>query len=144
MSVTVTVIVVDDDELDRYVIKRQLAKIDIFGPVVEMPSGDSFLETCLGNPDYDFAEKNPALVLMDINMPGSDGFETVEKAAQEFSCTQGPANLVFVILSSSDSLHDKEKASSQSLIKGFLSKPVDLEGVENIRDLYISESGYSP
>lgn len=62
----VSVLVVDDDELKRYTLKRLLSPLDY--RIVEADSGPAALR-CLLVEDF-------AVILLDIRMPGMDGFET--------------------------------------------------------------------
>ncbi|NND92760.1 MAG: response regulator [Granulosicoccus sp.] len=136
----IPVVVVDDQEVDRYLIRRRLARTDDFELLDELPSGDRFLQ------QYFMADRSgrdgPAtlLVLMDINMPGLDGFQTIDAAQKLISDGQGPDNLVVLIFTSSDSAQDRERAEEFPLVKGYISKPVDNEGISRIREIYLSIS----
>ena len=71
---TLRILVVDDDEVDRMMIRRALLaglSDDHGAPtIVEVASGDSALVAILGEPPF-------SLVLLDYEMPGMNGIETV-------------------------------------------------------------------
>ena len=65
------VVVVDDEEFNRKTVSRTLKKNDFI--VTELSSGVELL-------DYVLVKGNkPDLILLDIMMPGTDGFETMER-----------------------------------------------------------------
>jgi signal transduction histidine kinase/CheY-like chemotaxis protein len=61
------VLIIDDQETDRYIIRHHLEE---FGcSIVEAPGGEKGLELA--------RQLKPGLVLLDLNMPGMDGFEVL-------------------------------------------------------------------
>ena len=73
----ITAVIVDDEESDRYIAKRRLAKAEHFSEVIEAPNGDAFLEEYFSHHKLGPYSPPPLLILMDVNMPGKDGFKTV-------------------------------------------------------------------
>ena len=82
-----------------------------------------------GEPPYDDREKYPlpALVLLDIKMPGMDGFEVLKWIRNQPSL----AKLCVVMLTSSDQIQDANKAY-QFGANSFLVKPLDFWNVEEL------------
>ena len=127
------------DEADRYVARRQLKKIPCFEDNEETSSGDSFIKECLSKNNNGISdEQELVLVLLDINMPGSSGFDVMDYAQRKLSQGQLSKNIVFLLFSSSQNPRDLERAESLSLVKEFVAKPMDYEGALKIKDTYVS------
>ena len=67
--------------------------------------------------------EEPALVLLDINMPGMDGFDFLE-AYEKLSPNKRQSKVVVMLTSSIDD-RDRERALFFASVKAFLSKPID-------------------
>ena len=63
------VLVADDDEAARYVVRRQLE--DLVGEVIEADAGDATLRA--------LATRVPSAVVLDLVMPGLDGLEVLAR-----------------------------------------------------------------
>jgi signal transduction histidine kinase/DNA-binding response OmpR family regulator len=67
------VLIIDDQETDRYIIRHHL---DDFGcSIIEAPGGEQGLQLA--------RELRPSLILLDLNMPGMDGFEVLSRLAED-------------------------------------------------------------
>lgn len=84
------VLVVDDSLANRVALRRLLAKLSV--EVVEAGGGSEALAACL---DHEFA-----LILLDVNMPGMDGFEVAACLGAEPSTRDIP--IIFVTAAYSD------------------------------------------
>ncbi len=115
-------IIVDDDPMDRYLARRHLGRRSEFGEIVEVESGLDFLAAYVETGALAAARTRPALVLMDINMPGLDGFETAQ-AMQERLGAAG-ANPVIMMFTSSDNPDDRARADRLACVKGYIVKPL--------------------
>jgi DNA-binding NtrC family response regulator len=73
------------------------------------------------------SENKADLVILDINMPGMDGIETLGEIKKRHSDT------VVIMLSSCASMENINKATSFGAY-GFISKPFDLESLRNYID----------
>jgi CheY-like chemotaxis protein len=82
--------------------------------VVELASGDGLLET--------IAARQPALVLMDIQLPGKDGFALLK----EIRASEHKGARV-VALTAHAMSGDREKAI-QAGFDGYITKPIDIRG----------------
>ena len=125
----VSTLIIDDSDVDRYLLKRDLDKTDFKLTVFEREDGEEALEFFI---EY---EKNkslypddypPMVVFLDINMPRMNGYEFLE----EFSRLREKVdpNLmdlkssVFIIYSSSDREEDKKRMLSYDCVKSYLVK----------------------
>ena len=119
-----SVLIIDDNEVDRYILKRTLNKTGVVNKVFEENHGGAALEFIN---EY---EKNkqkfqgdfpPLVFFLDINMPLVGGFEFLEK----FEVIRKKLQLnhvTIMMLSSSARTEDKERAFSYSFVKEFISK----------------------
>lgn len=65
------ILLVDDESIERIVLRKFLSKVDSITLIEEADSGRSALEK--------FEEMNPDIVIMDIKMPGIDGIEAAKR-----------------------------------------------------------------
>ena len=119
-----TVLYIDDNDEILEIVNIVLSKSN-YNLITENNSRNA-IQTCL--------EKNPDLVLMDINMPGTNGFE-ITKQLREKNFT-GP----IIILTASESSADRQKAKAAGCTD-YILKTVDMQNVGQIIDRYIGEAG---
>lgn len=118
------VILIDDSDVDRYLIKRHLKKLELSTSFVEAEDGEKALEKLV-----DFAsthgqenDQPQSLLMVDINMPIMNGFEFLEafsKLRDEHPSLENIA--VFMVSSSEDSI-DIERAETFNFVRGFITK----------------------
>lgn len=101
------IVVVDDSDADRFILRRVLGKTSLPNDVIEFESGPPFLDY-LTRVTTGGAEL-PALVLTDINMPGLNGFEVVAKIREQPAFETLP---VVVMVTSSDAVDDIRRAEN--------------------------------
>ena len=132
----VVTVVVDDNEIDRYLVRRYLAKREQFGGFIEASTGIEFLEeVCDGQKLNELSEK-PILVLMDINMPMIDGFETAKRLQERVENGDVPASIVVMMFTSSENPEDRKRAESIDIVKGYIVKPMDDDDLSYLLTLY--------
>lgn len=120
----IPILIIDDSESDRYILKRQLTETGLTFNVFEEENGKEALEFFSNyeekrakNPD----KFPPLAIFLDINMPLVSGFEFLEK----FGPIRDQHNIqtsFIMMFSSSESEADKEKAFSYSYVKSYLTK----------------------
>ena len=81
--------------------------------IVGLPGGETLLET--------MRAEGPALVLLDIQLPGEDGFQLLAKLRAAFGDTLPPV----VALTAHAMSGDEEKALAAGFT-GYLTKPIDV------------------
>ena len=127
----ISVLIVDDCDVDRYILKRQLNEIGV-QDVFESNDGSTALDF-LENHEKNFKNDNkkfpPAVIFLDINMPIMGGFEFLDKFA-EFRDRLALKSCVIMMYSSSERSEDKEKVTRFDFVKGYL-----LKGEMGIKEL---------
>lgn len=134
----INVVVVDDEPIDRYMVKRRFSKIDLFNDVDEAESGEEFLARYFNSKQPDNGHV-PLLVLMDINMPRLDGFATIAEMENRQNAGFGPTNVLVMMFSSSNNPKDRQKANQLASVKGYIVKPIEKRHIDEIKSLISQE-----
>ncbi len=116
MIISQSVLLVDDNEADNVYHEIIFRRAGFTGEVVVCESGENALEYLKANQN-----KMPELILLDINMPGMDGFEFAQSATPYLT---GSATVTVVMLTSSASEADRRKAQALPVIRGYIIKPL--------------------
>lgn len=127
--------IVDDVASDRYIARRRLAKNGHFSPVDEAADGAEFIARYFAT-DRDAAETAtlpPELILLDINMPELNGFETIEELKRRRA--SAPPQIV-ALFSSSDNERDLERSQASGMVEHFFTKPINDTAIEQILETY--------
>ena len=132
----IPVIVVDDERVDRYTVRRRLARHEDFGEVYEVEAGDRFLEEFFDSNSTREAWRDGPMILMDINMPRMNGFETVSELERRIAEKKGSNRAIVMMFSSSADASDISRAQAFDLVKGYILKPLEDEDVDKIRTVY--------
>lgn len=118
---------VDDDAITNYLNSELIHEMNITSHVVVCQSGEEAISYLHMHQNASGEEKSIALIFLDINMPGIDGFEFLAHLEQ----MKLPQEIDVVLLTTSDNPKDVEKAS-QFNIRGYLHKPLTAEKINSI------------
>ncbi len=118
-----SVLIIDDSEIERYMLSHQLHKIGISKIVQKADglSGLAFLNNYAQNQQQYGENFPPAIIILDVNMPIMDGFEFLQKFAE----LRTHVNLdicQILMYSGSDDPQQKFQALEYDFVKGFLIK----------------------
>ncbi len=123
MSLKQTVLVIDDDPVMIFIIQQQFAKQLPEDSLICFQEAENAIEYL-----KDYSRAMPDLILLDINMPGMNGWDFLDELKSgRISEDRIPA---VTILSSSVDPHDHIKAKTYSNVISFLTKPLQLETVK--------------
>lgn len=124
----VTILIVDDDEIDVTGIKRAFKKQGILNPVETVTNGVEALEALRGK-----LSGKPLIVLLDLNMPQMNGFEFL----QEIRADKELRTTIVFVLTTSKSDEDKLSAYMKN-IAGYLVKSELDSSFQKLIDLLTS------
>lgn len=121
MSDKINLLVIDDDDINIFIIKKIVEKTGYDAQMVAKTNGQLAI-------DYLTELKTtqqtlPDLILIDINMPVLNGWEFLE-AYEKLGIDH---EIDMYMLSSSVYENDIEKAKTYKTVKGFISKPLSIE-----------------
>jgi len=124
MADVALILLVDDSEDDCTLMRRAFSKAKVLNPLLALRSGEEAVDYLSGTGQYANRAEYPlpALILLDIKMPGIDGLEVLRWIRGQ----PGLKSLRVVMLTSSNDLRDVN-AAYQLGANSFLTKPVEFE-----------------
>lgn len=127
------ILIVEDNREDYETTVRALRRVGVERDIRRCQDGDEALDYLFQRKSYADGDSapRPAIVLLDLNMPGTDGFEVLDTMKQDDDLRIIPV----VILTTSSSDRDIT-ACYKTGANSYIQKPVDMKGfVETIRRL---------
>lgn len=120
------VVLVDDNEADNVFHEVVISRAGFGGQVRAFEEGALALQFLATLP-----ADTACVVLLDINMPGMDGWTFAQQARPLLAAR--PA-VMLVMLTSSSSAADRDRAAARAEIDGFLTKPLARDTVRELLD----------
>ncbi|GAB1542756.1 response regulator [Scytonema sp. NUACC21] len=126
-SANCTILVVEDSDEDFTALKRALREAACFYPVYRACNGDDALDYLHHQGEYSnpMTSPRPAIILVDLNLPGTDGREVIEQIKQDCTLKSIPV----VALTTSSSPKDIE-ACYQYGVNSYMLKPIGVEALK--------------
>jgi len=124
-----TILVVEDDPINLMLITELLGRMGF--EVLEAGNGREALEV--------LADKQPALIFMDINMPEMDGYE----ATRIIRRLPNPLGKTPIVALTADAMAEDKEKCLQAGMNNFISKPFRINEIESTIQLYIGSPGSS-
>lgn len=122
------VLLVDDDDTTNFLNEHLLKKLGVTDQVQVARNGHQALELLTQDPPY-----APALLLLDVNMPGMDGMEFLE-AYHALPATQQQVTKIVVLTTSMDS-RDLGRINDLP-VAGLVSKPLNRDKIADLLQLH--------
>jgi len=123
--------IIDDDDISKYVMKRNLKELDILSPI-DYPDSIQPLEILSKNRNNQ--NQLPDIIFLDLNMPVLNGFQFLEEF-RTFSNEIEKKIYIFMLTSSMND-DDLAYAKSVSEISEYFIKPIKLKqiaiAIENV------------
>lgn len=116
---------IDDNEDDQMFYRRIIKKsglVETFHPFFMAEDALGFLRE----------DSHPPIdaILLDINMPGLNGFQFLDAATEEFG--DSFAKIAVIMLTTSILEEDKRRASHYAIVKDYINKPLEQQHLERI------------
>lgn len=120
-----TAILIEDDQVDQIVYGRVIKRSGLIENTRSFRYAEEALDF-LAQADREQID----VIFLDINLPGMSGLEFLERATDQL----GPriAKAVVIMLTTSLNPEDVEKARSFGVVKGYLHKPLTVEGLQGV------------
>ncbi|MDP5458027.1 response regulator [Alishewanella sp. SMS8] len=122
----VTILLIDDDDVDVMGVKRALKQLKILNPIIRARDGVEGLAIIRDTKK----QRKSYIVLLDINMPRMDGLEMLYELRNDPHIS----NSIVFILTTSKADEDKAKAYNQH-IAGYIVKNQVAEGFVRVVEL---------
>lgn len=124
-----TILLVEDSADDVELAEYALARCRVANQVVVASSGEQALNYLLGKADNDKGNKQPDLILLDLQLPGISGLEVLRRIRENPELRR----LLVVALTTSDDKRDI-MASYDLGVNSYIRKPVDLAEFTSVID----------
>jgi two-component system response regulator len=119
------ILLVEDSPEDFEATVRAFKKSGLRNPIVRCEDGDSALDYLFRRGQWADAETSPrpGVILLDLNLPGTDGREVL----QEIKKHEQLRHIPIIVLTTSNDDRDVE-ACYQAGANSYVQKPVDMDG----------------
>jgi len=144
MSALAVVLIVEDREDDIFLVRRAFKAAFLDNPLHVVRNGEEAIAYLQGKGRYSNRVEHPlpGLILLDLKMPGMDGFDVLTWIRQQ----PGICAIPVVVLTSSDQIKDVNRAYTLGA-NSFLVKPLDFQNYTQLTRLinqYWIETSKSP
>ena len=120
------ILLIEDNPEDFQAILRAFAKAGLANPIIRCEDGDDALEYLFGRGRYapPANTPRPGIILLDLNLPGTDGYEVLVSLKKSSRLKKIPV----IVLTTSCAENDIEQCY-QAGASSYICKPVDLGGL---------------
>lgn len=122
------IVLVDDDEPTNFLHKKVIDRYGCTERVVVFQDASEALAFLAEKTEGVYAQ--PDLILLDINMPGMNGWDFMKAYVNLPADQRG--NIVVMMLTTSLNPADRQRADAEKDLSGFLSKPLTKELLKGI------------
>ncbi len=121
---TQPLLVIEDSDEDFEALGRMMQKASIANPIYRCTDGDDALDFLRRAGNYDGLPNipRPAIILLDLNLPGTDGREVLEQIKQDNDLKVIPV----VVFTTSSNPKDVEVCYRYG-VNGYIVKPINID-----------------
>ena len=125
-------ILIDDSDIDLFIQRRFLEVYEFSSQLVLYKSANEALNDLKLN-----GKPAPDVIFLDLNMPEVDGFTFLSKFNELPEPVKTKTKIV--VLTSSNSAQDRERALLHKNVIQFITKPLKQSDIEELRDLVLGK-----
>ncbi|MDT7042491.1 response regulator [Candidatus Nitronereus thalassa] len=132
-----TILLVDDSNEDFEVTKRAFLRARMANPIHRCVDGEDALDYLLRRGEYadPSSSPRPGIIMLDLNMPGTDGREVLKVIKTDMLLKKIPV----IVLTTSSADRDIEECYNDGA-NSYIVKPVDIDGfmdaIRRLRDYW--------
>ncbi len=125
LTATKTILIVEDSDDDFFATERAFRKSGLRNPIRRCTNGDQALDYLYHRGEFAGLdnEKAPGIILLDLNLPGTDGREVLHTLKADPLRRKIPV----IVLTTSDAEVDIEHCYANGA-NSYVKKPVDMKG----------------
>jgi CheY-like chemotaxis protein len=123
------VLIIDDDSVDRWIMRKSMNKINFSKEILEAENGADGLKMIT---DHSNGVLLPELIFLDVNMPVLDGFgflDVFEQLSREYK-----KRCRIAVVSANESEKEKKHALKYESVIGYFEKPLKEEVLFQLMD----------
>jgi CheY-like chemotaxis protein len=127
-------LIIEDSDEDFEALSRMMAQHEIVNPVYRCVDGEEALEFLYRQGSYNDSNlyPRPSLIVLDLNLPGTDGREVLAELKQDKNLKTIPV----VIFTTSSNPKDVE-GCYQYGVNGYLIKPMDTQRLRQLVQIFL-------
>lgn len=131
------ILVVEDSDDDFFATQRAFKKAGLLNPIRRCSNGDQAVDYLFRRGEFAAPEvaPRPAIILLDLNLPGLDGRDVLRMVKSDQQLRKIP----IIVLTTSSAPQDIERCYADGA-NTYVRKPVDLEGffqaISRLRDFW--------
>ncbi len=127
-------LIIEDSDEDFEALERMIIKAQISNPIYRCEDGEEALDFLFHEGEYEdeSLSPRPSLIVLDLNLPGTDGREVLAELKQH----QDLQTIPVVIFSTSSNPKDIDACYRQG-ISGYIVKPMDTQRLNQLVQTFL-------
>ena len=127
-------LVVEDSNEDFRMLQRLMRRMAVQNPIYRCTNGDEVLDLLYkqSSNENSSAVLRPSVILLDLNLPGIDGRDILERLKQDITFKEIP----IVVFTTSSNPRDIELCYQKGA-NGYLVKPMDAQGLQKTIQAFV-------
>lgn len=129
-----SLLVIEDSDEDFAALVRIMQKISFTSPIYRCSDGDEALDFIYQTGEYTGSNVDcPSVILLDLNLPGTDGREFIKEIKQDEQLKSIP----IIVFTTSSNPKDIEVCYRYG-VNSYMIKPIDIEKLKRTIEVFIS------